>query len=89
MQMETDSICAKLFTRDHKQMSIILICFHHLYSHSDKTVIFYFDNDVSNIETSDNSNILLRCLHLVMHAFISSNNYKQFTSTLLWLPGVK
>ena len=53
LNVQTDSIRAKLFTWDHKQMSIVLD------PHSDIMYChFYLDNDVSNIETPDNHNFI-------------------------------
>ena len=53
LNVQTDSIRAKLFTWDHTQMSIVLD------PHSDIMYChFYLDNDVSNIETPDNHNFI-------------------------------
>ena len=54
---QTDSIRAKLFTQDHKQMSTILVPL--IYIHATIKLSFYLDNKVSNIETSDNSNFII------------------------------
>ena len=83
LNVQTDSIRAKLFTWDHKQMSVILVPLIYIYTAT--KLSFLLDNDVSNVETSDNSYFIVVYISnsnfTISHKTISQTSVESFSST--------